>query len=182
MRVETKKVIIRNFEIKDLVLYKKWNIGNHKWMKFDGPYYPKMTIEELNSRITTIRDNILSENITPRIIIADIESDNLIGTLSWYWQSEETNWLSVGIAIYDDSFWGKGLGFDSLKIYVDYIFNIKKAIVRIDLRTWSGNFGMINLAKKLNFKEEAIFRKARIVDGKYYDSLAYGILREEWEK
>lgn len=27
----------------------------------------------------------------------------------------------------------------------------------------------------------AVYRKARIVDGQYYDSVSYGILREEWE-
>jgi putative hydrolase of HD superfamily len=27
-----------------------------------------------------------------------------------------------------------------------------------------------------------VYRKARIVDGKHYDSVSYGILREEWEE
>lgn len=39
---------------------------------------------------------------------------------------------------------------------------------------------MIRLAAKLGFQEEARFRKARIVNGEYYDGLGYGILREEW--
>lgn len=41
---------------------------------------------------------------------------------------------------------------------------------------------MIKLAKKLGFKEEAVFRMARIVEGEYYDGLGYGILRTEWEE
>jgi len=41
--------------------------------------------------------------------------------------------------------------------------------------------GMIKLARKLGFQQEACFRKARIVDGKYYDGLGFGILREEWK-
>ncbi len=39
---------------------------------------------------------------------------------------------------------------------------------------------MMALAEKLGFKKEAEYRKARIVDGQYYDSVSYGILREEW--
>ena len=53
-------------------------------------------------------------------------------------------------------------------------------IVRLDLRTWSGNTGMMRLAEKLGYKLEAVFRKARIVEGTYYDGLGYGVLREEW--
>lgn len=41
---------------------------------------------------------------------------------------------------------------------------------------------MMNLAEKLGLKKEAVYRKARIVDKKYYDSISYGILKEEWEK
>jgi len=50
------------------------------------------------------------------------------------------------------------------------------------LRTWSGNEGMMELAAKMGFKEEARFRKARIVKGQYYDSIGFGLLRDEWEK
>jgi hypothetical protein len=39
---------------------------------------------------------------------------------------------------------------------------------------------MIGLATRLGFREEARFRKARIVDGKHCDGLGFGALREEW--
>ena len=67
-------------------------------------------------------------------------------------------------------------------MWIDYLFEECKAIVRLDLRTWSGNQRMISLAKKLGFKEEARFRKARIINGSYFDSIGMGILREEWVK
>ncbi len=40
---------------------------------------------------------------------------------------------------------------------------------------------MINLAKKLGLKEEAKYGNARIVNGEYFDSVSYGILKEEWK-
>lgn len=46
--------------------------------------------------------------------------------------------------------------------------------------TWSGNLRMMRLAEKLELKKEAVYRKARIVDRTYYDSVSYGILRDEW--
>jgi putative hydrolase of HD superfamily len=39
---------------------------------------------------------------------------------------------------------------------------------------------MMKLAEKVGFTLEARFRNARIVDGKYYDSIGYGILKSEW--
>jgi putative hydrolase of HD superfamily len=39
---------------------------------------------------------------------------------------------------------------------------------------------MMRLAEKLGYRQEACFRKARIVDGVHYDGLGYGILCEEW--
>ena len=41
---------------------------------------------------------------------------------------------------------------------------------------------MPRLAEKLGYQIEARFRKARIVDGRHYDGLGYGVLREEWEQ
>lgn len=40
----------------------------------------------------------------------------------------------------------------------------------------------MRLAEKLGFKLEARFRNARIVNGSYFDSIGYGVLREEWER
>lgn len=53
-------------------------------------------------------------------------------------------------------------------------------LLRLDLRIWSGNHGMMALARKLGFQEEARFRKARILAGAVYDGMGYGVLREEW--
>ncbi len=77
----------------------------------------------------------------------------------------------MGVGVYDDSLWGKGYGYQAMELWINYLFDEIPEIVRLDVRTWSGNIGM---------KEEACFRNARIVDGEYYDSLAYGILRDEW--
>jgi len=60
------------------------------------------------------------------------------------------------------------------------IFDRHPNIIRIGLTTWSGNERMIKLAEKLGLKKEAVYRKARIVDGVYYDSISYGFLKEEW--
>jgi putative hydrolase of HD superfamily len=73
------------------------------------------------------------------------------------------------------------LGYEALGLWGDYLSAAMPELARLDLRTWSGNIGMMRLAGKLGCKEEARFRKARIVNGAYFDGMGYGVLREEWD-
>lgn len=185
MKITNQNIILRDWEKPDLETYLKWNSGHHRWMDFNGPYYPKKTTEEVLSFIKKCQLKIDSNDWKiprQRMVIAEVSTNQLIGTVSWYWQSEETNWKSIDIAIYDDKQWGKNIGFEALQLWISYLFTADKTLVRLDLRTWSGNIGMMNLATKLGFREEARFRKARIVNGAYFDSIGMGILREEWQQ
>ena len=89
--------------------------------------------------------------------------------------------MEIGFVIFDEKNWSKGIGKRALQLWIKDLFTAKKELVRLGLTTWSGNLGMICLAEKLGMKREAEYRKARIVAGKYYDSISYGILRSEWE-
>jgi RimJ/RimL family protein N-acetyltransferase len=109
------------------------------------------------------------------------EQDELLGEVNWYWKSKETNWMEIGVIIFEEQNWGKGIGFQALRKWIDLLFADFPEIVRIGLSTWSGNIGMIKLSQKLGMIEEACYRKARIVNDTYYDSISYGILKEEWE-
>ncbi|CAL2103175.1 Protein N-acetyltransferase, RimJ/RimL family [Tenacibaculum sp. 190130A14a] len=171
-------IVLRDWLDTDFLTYKNWHHQKFEWTKLNGPYYPIKSLAELDKEIEYLK---IDSKKKKRIVIADKNTNHLIGTVSWYWQSEETHWISVGLAIFDNSFWGKGIGQEALALWTSYLFSIFPKIVRLDLRTWSGNMGMIKLAEKLGFKKEAIFRKARIVNGAYYDALAYGILRDEWK-
>jgi putative hydrolase of HD superfamily len=178
------RVVLRDFEEADLERYAYWLTGAHEWRRFDGPYYPGTDPGELAQRIEELRGRIeRGEWPEPRrrLVVADSDSNALIGTVAWYWISEETNWPAAGISIYDPAHWGKGLGTEALTLWIDYLFAQGPDFTRVDLRTWSGNERMVRLAEKLGFRKEACFRKARVVDGKHYDGLAYGVLREEWQ-
>lgn len=179
------EINIRDWKTKDLDVYRYWNAGKHKWMDFNGPYYPTPSIAEIDHRIIQLKSQIDKQSwpeIRERMVIVEKENDQMLGTVNWYWQSQETNWKSIGIALYDDACWGKAYGAQALRLWIDYLFDIDPTIVRLDLRTWSGNIGMMKLASKLGFIEEARFRNARIVNGEFYDSIALGILRNEWVK
>ncbi|CAM3156037.1 GNAT family N-acetyltransferase [Sporolactobacillus spathodeae] len=183
LHFEGKQIVIRDWQLKDAEDYIFWRQPGQTWQKFDGPYYPRMSRDEVIKLVDTLCMKIKTDTLeTPRLdlAIADRNTDKLLGMVGWYWESKETNWLCAGISIFDPNYWGNGRGFEAFGLWTDYLFDAMPQIVRVDLRTWSGNFGMMRLAEKLGYTKEACFRKARIVNGEYYDSIGYGVLREEW--
>ncbi len=180
-----KQIVIRDWELKDAEDYIFWRQPGRAWQKFDGPYYSRMSKDKIIKLVDTLCTKVKTNTLEiPRndLAVADLVTDKLLGRVSWYWESKETNWLCAGIAIFSPEYWGNGRGFEALGLWTDYLFKAMPQIERVDLRTWSGNFGMMRLAEKLRYTKEACFRKARIVDGQYYDSIGYGVLREEWNQ
>lgn len=179
------RLTLRDIQLHDLDAYAHWMHPSQQWHQLDGPYYPKMSADDIPQMIDKIRQKI--ENAahpTPRnrLAIAHALDDHIMGMVSCYWISQETNWLAIGIAIWNPEDWSQGYGYEALGMWCDYLFEQMPDIVRLDLRTWSGNQGMMTLAQKLGFTCEARFRQARIVKGNYYDGLGYGILRDEWQQ
>lgn len=178
------RIALRDWREDDVSVFMPWQAPAQRWHELDGPYYPKPSVTDLAHMEARLRDSI-AENIWPtprrRLVIAGAINDELQGVVTWYWESEETNWLSVGIVIFDPAMWGKGFGFEALGLWTGYLFATMPQLARSDLRTWSGNIGMMRLAEKVGYQQEARFRKARIVNGEHYDGMGYGILREEWD-
>jgi RimJ/RimL family protein N-acetyltransferase len=182
--ISGRRAALRDWRHEDLDVYGYWLLPHHAWHKFDGPYYAKPTPDKVPEMVDFVRQKI-EANTWPsprqRMVIARRDTDTLIGMVNWSWVSAETFWPEIGIAIFDDTFWRQGIGYEALGLWSDYLFQQKPELARLDLRTWSGNHGMMRLAQKIGYQEEARFRKARIVNGDYYDGLGYGVLREEWE-
>ena len=183
MEITGTKINLRDMKFKDLDIVQHWMNPSHEWHKFNGPYYPPTPLEDIPNTISKWAKFISTDNYpSPRMRLAIVEpSDNIIGTVSRYWISAETNWTAIGIGIWNPEHWGKGYGYEALGLWCQHLFDTEPKFVRLDARTWSGNHSMIKLAEKLHFTKEAVFRKARIVNNDYYDGLGYGILREEWD-
>lgn len=160
--------------------YERLSNPNKKFNDFDGPYFKKNTMEEHSLYINSLRDKLKNNDKVLDNMRLFIYDGKILGLCSWYWKSKETKWLEIGIVIFEEYNWSKGIGTKALSKWIYYVFDVKPEIVRIGFTSWSGNLGMINVGKKLNFKQEACYKKARIVNGEYYDSVSYGILKEEW--
>jgi putative hydrolase of HD superfamily len=177
------QILLRDICIKDLENYYDLYHPSRKFHQFNGPYYEKSTEEELRDYVEELRtklDDGQSGAFGNKKLIVDELSGDLIGQVNWYWKSVETLWMEIGIVIFNEQYWGKGMGYKGLSLWIDELFESRPELVRLGLSTWSGNLRMMALAEKLGFTKEAVYRKARIVNGEYFDSISYGILREEW--
>ena len=170
------ELVIRPIGEEDL--YSLWELiykeENPEWKKWDAPYFEHQSLsykEYMDKKNTIVnQDNIWG-----------IEVDGkLIGTVSYYWEHKPSNWLEMGIGIYDPDYWSGGYGTRALKLWITHLFNALP-LVRVGFTTWSGNHRMIKVGEKLGMQMEARLRKCRLYNHEYYDSIRMGLLREEWE-
>lgn len=178
-------ITLRELKIEDLDDYLKWKHPSREFRKYNAPYYRQETESELQELVDIYRGKLKQweQNVLEnKKIIANKMTDEIVGEVNWYWKSEETLWMELGIVIFNEKYWRQWIGHIALKMWIDEKFKENPYIIRLGLSTWSGNIGMIKLAEKLGFQNEAVYRKARIVNNEYFNSVSYGILREEWEQ
>jgi len=184
LQLPGKQIVLRDWKPEDVEPWARWMAPGHPWQQFDGPYFPPPDAETIAKwREKLERGSRTGDWPTPRanLPICLRDSDRMIGRVIWYWRERETGWRSLGIDVYDPAYWRRGIGYEALGLWTDYLFDVAPEAQRLDLATWSGNTAMIRLAEKLGFVEEARFRRARVVQGEEYDSLGFGVLREEWK-
>lgn len=76
---------------------------------------------------------------------------------------------------------GQGIGKESLRWLTDYLFETWSELARIEGNTRIDNLAMRKVFSQCNYAKEGHFRKAWVtVEGKQFDSVCYGILREDW--
>ncbi len=85
----------------------------------------------------------------------------------------------VGIGIGERDAWGKGYGTDAMQICLRYAF-LELGLQRVSLGVFEYNPRAQRSYEKAGFQLEGRTRQDVLRDGKRFDSLWMGILREEW--
>ncbi|MFI9451642.1 GNAT family N-acetyltransferase [Amycolatopsis sp. NPDC052450] len=180
--LEGEKVRLRDWRPSDLSSLEDLLDPARPWHKTNGPYFGTPAAAAVAStavELTTTK----AERPDPRagLAVCDLTDGRLIGRVSWYWESRETDWRRMGLVIYDERCWGGGFGTEALRLWTTYLFS-RTDTLRLDFATYSGNPGMIAVGRRLGFVEEGRFRRARRWSGGVHDAVVYGVLRAEWEQ
>ena len=111
--------------------------------------------------------------------IRTLEGDKLIGELAL----DVVNWSGgdafVGLGIGETEYWGKGYGTDIMNVLLRFAFteiNLK----RVTLSVFEYNPRAIRSYEKVGFRHEGRRRLALQREGRRWDEVYMGILREEW--
>ena len=109
-----------------------------------------------------------------------IEADGkLVGDCQLQMRDRRSQVSSLGIAIYDPDYVGKGYGREALGLFLDWAFRVQN-YERIWLTTWATNERAIRCYRALGFVEEGRQRRQLFYKGEYVDVVCMGLLREEW--
>jgi len=88
-------------------------------------------------------------------------------------------WLGIGIGERD--YWGKGYGTDTMRLILRFAF-MELNLHRVTLDVFEYNSRAIRSYEKAGFRHEGRQRQFLFRNGKRWDLLEMGILREEWLK
>jgi len=112
-------------------------------------------------------------------VVRTLEDDRLIGfaNLDYIQWSHGDTYIGIGIG--EREFWGKGYGRDALNILLRYAF-MELNLRRVTLTVFEYNERAIRMYRRAGFHQEGLHRQVLRREGRRWDMLEMGILREEW--
>ena len=111
--------------------------------------------------------------------IRKLDDDVLLGDIDLYVYNWPARDAFVGLGIGEREFWGKGYGTDLMRTILRYAFD-EVNLNRVTLTVFEYNPRAIRAYEKAGFRHEGRIRQALNKEGKRWDMLFMGILREEW--
>ena len=179
--LEHGSVILRPVKESDIADYEAWFTTDVEWQNWDGPW--EVWTEDNVKEFIEIRR--FATTFTPEIYDKlEIEVDGRhIGWVSRYVMvcNDFDGKTAVGLNLPPGDVRGRGIGHVALVLWLTYLFDkLDKDILYT--QTWSGNFPMIALAKKIGFSEVRRIKDLREVHGQKYDALTFSISKDEFAK
>ncbi|MGY3766879.1 GNAT family N-acetyltransferase [Vagococcus vulneris] len=178
MLIANNNLTLRSYTVSDIC--PMWQLAYNddlEWMKWNGPYFNDPILE-----LGAYRHEAHAYFVDSPLSAVIEYDEQIIGQVFAYWDDGlMKNWLEFGICIYDSAYWNSGIGKQAIALWINHLFTELPDITRVGFTTWSGNTGMMAIGERLNMTQEARIRKVRVVNDVHYDSIRYGILREEWQ-
>lgn len=112
--------------------------------------------------------------------IRTLADDRLIGLIGLYtvFPAQREAFMGIQIGARDD--WGKGYGTDALRVLLHYAFD-ELNLERVSLSVLEGNERAMRSYEKCGFCYEGRERRVWVYDGRRWDEIYMGLLRDEWE-
>ncbi|MEA4809278.1 hypothetical protein SDC9_25920 [bioreactor metagenome] len=173
IRIETKRLIIRNFQESD---------ASGLWDYLSHPRVNCFLNEKLDTFEEAIANTKEREKDKLQLAVCLKEDDKIIGNL--FAQKEEPDTYSVGWQ-FNVKYEGKGYASEAATGYLTFLFNEQNAR-RIYAYVEDNNIRSQKLCQRLGMRKEGCFREfisfTQNEDGtpRYENTFQYAVLKKEW--
>ena len=167
------RITIRKFEKSDIPKKVEWinNPENNRFLHYDLPLSVEGTERWFDSH----------EGETTRYD-AVIEADGVpVGTIGLLSIDRKNSKAEYYIAMGETGYKGKGVAKEASRLILEYGFE-KLGLNRIYLFTEAENIAAQKLFEKVGFVREGVIRQDVFSRGAFADRIAYGVLREDWNR
>jgi RimJ/RimL family protein N-acetyltransferase len=159
-------------------LFINWAHSSEYWRLIaNGPSFP---LSQDGLRKFIEKDLMKDDLRNHFFIIHSLEDDRIIGEVGLEGISFSRGDSYVGIGIGERDYWGRGYGTDAMNVILRYAFT-ELNLQRVSLTVFEYNPRAIRSYEKCGFKAEGCSREAFQREGRRWDILHMGILRDEWE-
>jgi ribosomal-protein-alanine N-acetyltransferase len=114
------------------------------------------------------------------VMIVVRETDRPIGTVALHVEGGPHRQARFGLSIGARDEWGKGYGTEATALMVEYAFATLN-LHRVWLQVLEYNKAGLRAYQKVGFREEGVLRQCHFAEGRYWDTIAMAILRDEWQ-
>jgi [ribosomal protein S5]-alanine N-acetyltransferase len=167
------KVYLRPLERGDAPVIVSW-LNDYDVTRFLRAYRP-MTLRAEEEFIDRAGQ---SDNLSLGIALRN--GDRLIGGTGLHEFDQRCRRASFGIFIGPREEWGKGYGTEVTRLMVAHAFETLN-LNRLALQVYEYNARGIRAYEKVGFRREGVLRQDMFRDGRYWDTIVMGILREDWK-
>ncbi|NWG05747.1 MAG: GNAT family N-acetyltransferase [Chloroflexi bacterium] len=166
---------------KDPEIESKWTHDSDFMRMYDTEPARPMSVAMVKKAYEKLEKAIEEEKNMFFFTIRAREDDRLIGKalvhrIEW---SNGNGFIRLGIGARDDQ--RKGYGSQALRMLLRFVF-AELNLFRISVAVPEYNEGAISLFKKFGFVEEVRRRQALDRDGRRWDMLILGLLKDEWQE
>jgi RimJ/RimL family protein N-acetyltransferase len=161
----------------DAEAFSRWSEDARYLRNLDTDYARPVPAREFAERFNAQRGNAQAVEFHLRTL----EEDRLIGFVAVHsieWNNQSAL-LAIGIG--EPDYRGKGYGGDALQLILGYAFR-ELNLHRLGLDVIANNQPAIRAYEKAGFRREGAMREAVLRDGRRYDRVLMGILRDEWSE
>jgi len=177
MKIETKRLILRDFVKEDWKRVLEYQ-SDPLYLRYNP--WTKRTPEVVQDFVGWFLDN---QNEEPRIkfqLAITLKSDNLlIGNCGVRMDKSDSVEADIGYEL-DPKHWNQGYATEATHAIVDFGFS-HFGVHRIWADCVAENISSAHVLEKLGMKLEGRLREKEYYKGKWWDTLMYGILADEWK-